>query len=491
MNTLLLYPEFPDTFWSYKYALKFIRKRAAFPPLGLLTVGAMLPKNWSKRLVDLNVTKLSETDLLWADCVFVSAMAVQKESARRAISICKKADLRVVAGGPLFTSEHEGFDEVDHFVLNEAELTLPLFLRDLERGCVARVYETCEHANIRETPPPMWELIDLNRYASMSVQFSRGCPYNCEFCNVTALFGHKARIKTSEQIIAELNGLHNLGWRGRVFFVDDNFIGNKKYLLRQLLPALIEWRKDKEQISFNTETSLNLADDRILMEMMVEAGFDTVFIGIETPSEAGLTECNKKQNKSRDLVESVKRIQRAGLEVQGGFIVGFDSDNPSIFQRQIDFIQKSGIVTAMVGLLQAPKGTRLYKRLKKEGRLTGFMSGNTDGTTNIIPRMDLKVLCEGYEQILRHIYSPRHYYERVRTFLMEYKSPKTKMPLDFKRFIAFFRTCIRLGVFGKERFQYWGLLLWTLRRRPELLSMAIAFAIYGHHFRRICELNIC
>ncbi|UCE55443.1 MAG: B12-binding domain-containing radical SAM protein [Desulfobacterales bacterium] len=490
MNTLLIYPEFPDTFWSYKYALKFIRKRAAFPPLGLLTVGAMLPKTWSKRLVDLNVTKLSEQDLLWADCVFISAMAVQKESARRAIGICKKAGLRVVAGGPLFTSEYEVFDEVDHFVLNEAELTLPSFLRDLERGCVARVYETCEFANIRETPPPTWELIDLNRYASMSVQFSRGCPFNCEFCNVTALFGHKARIKTSEQIIAELNSLHKLGWRGRVFFVDDNFIGNKKYLLTQLLPALIEWRKDKKQISFNTETSINLADDKILMEMMVEAGFDTVFVGIETPSEAGLAECNKKQNKSRDLVGSVKRIQRAGLEVQGGFIVGFDSDNPSIFQRQIDFIQKSGIVTAMVGLLQAPKGTKLYKRLKKEGRLTGLMSGNTDGTTNIIPRMDLKVLCEGYEQILRHIYSPRHYYERVRTFLMEYKSPKTEIPLDFKRFIAFFRTCIRLGVIGKERFQYWRLLLWTLRKRPELLPMAIAFAIYGHHFRRICELNI-
>jgi radical SAM superfamily enzyme YgiQ (UPF0313 family) len=490
MNTLLIYPEFPDTFWSYKYALKFIRKRAAFPPLGLLTVGAMLPKIWPKRLVDLNVTKLSNKDLLWADCVFISAMAVQKESARQTIARCKEASLRVVAGGPLFTSEHERYDKVDHFVLNEAELTLPLFLRDLEKGCVARVYKTCEFANIRETPAPMWDLIDLNRYASMSIQFSRGCPFNCEFCNVTALFGHKPRIKTSEQIIAELNSLSSSGWRGRVFFVDDNFIGNKKYLLTQLLPALIEWRKYKKQISFNTETSVNIADDKLLMEMMVEAGFDTVFIGIETPSEAGLAECNKKQNKRRDLVESVKCIQRAGLEVQGGFIVGFDSDNPSIFQRQIDFIQKSGIVTAMVGLLQAPKGTRLYKRLKKEGRLTGLMSGNTDGTTNIIPRMDLKVLCEGYEQILRHIYSPKLYYERVRTFLQEYKSPKTKTLLDFQRFMAFFRTCIRLGVFGKERFQYWGLLLWTLRKRPELLPMAITFAIYGHHFRRICELNI-
>ena len=490
MNALLIYPAFPETFWSYKYALKFIRKKAAFPPLGLLTVGTMLPEKWSKRLVDMNVTKLAEKDLAWADCVFISAMAVQRESARQTISRCKDAGLKVVAGGPLFTGEHELFEEVDHFVLNEAELTLPSFLSDLERGCARRIYETCEFADIKETPLPMWELIELNRYASMSIQFSRGCPFNCDFCNVTALFGHRPRIKTSAQIIAELDSLYNLGWRGRLFFVDDNFIGNKKYLLTELLPALIEWQKDKKQISFNTETSVNLADDELLMEMMGKAGFDTVFIGIETPDEAGLAECNKKQNKNRNLIESVKRIQRAGLEVQGGFIVGFDSDTPSIFQRQIDFIQKSGIVTAMVGLLQAPPGTSLYKRLKQEGRLSGLVSSNTDGKTNIIPRMELKVLCEGYKKIMCHIYSPKHYYERVRTFLQEYKTPETEIRLDFQRFMAFFRSCIRLGVFGKERFQYWKLLSWTLRKRPELLPLAITFAIYGHHFRRICELHI-
>ena len=490
MNALLIYPAFPETFWSYKYALKFIRKKAAFPPLGLLTVGTMLPEKWSKRLVDMNVTKLTEKDLAWADCVFISAMAVQRESARQTISRCKDAGLKVVAGGPLFTGEYELFEEVDHFVLNEAELTLPSFLTDLKRECARRVYKTCEFANIKATPAPIWKLIELNRYASMSIQFSRGCPFNCDFCNVTALFGHRPRIKTSAQIIAELDSLYNLGWRGRIFFVDDNFIGNKKYLLTELLPALIEWQKDKKQISFNTETSVNLADDELLMEMMGKAGFDTVFIGIETPDEAGLAECNKKQNKSRDLIENVKRIQRAGLEVQGGFIVGFDSDTPSIFQRQIDFIQKSGIVTAMVGLLQAPPGTSLYKRLKQEGRLSGLASSNTDGTTNIIPRMELKVLCEGYKKIMGHIYSPKHYYERVRTFLQEYKTPETEIRLDFQRVMAFFRSCIRLGVFGRERFQYWKLLLWTLRKRPELLPLAITFAIYGHHFRRICELHI-
>lgn len=490
MNTLLIYPSFPDTFWSFKHALKFIRKKSAFPPLGLLTVGAMLPDQWSKRLVDMNVTNLTENDLSWADVAFISAMAVQRESADKTIARCKDAGLKVVAGGPLFTGEHEQFKGIDHFVLNEAELTLPCFLKDLQQGNAQRLYASTEFADIKKTPPPMWGLINLKHYASMSIQFSRGCPFNCDFCNVTALLGHKPRIKTAAQIIAELDGLYGLGWRGSIFFVDDNFIGNKKYLMNHLLPTLIDWQKGKKQIAFNTEASVNLADDKALMEMMVTAGFDSVFIGIETPEEAGLAECNKRQNKNRDLVASVKRIQRTGLQVQGGFIVGFDSDTPSIFQRQIDFIQNSGIVTAMVGLLQAPAGTRLYQRMQKEGRLAGLVSSNDDGTTNIIPRMELKALCEGYQKILCHIYSPKHYYDRVKTFLQEYKSPEIKSPLNFQRCMAFFRSSIRLGVFGKERFQYWKLLLWTIRKRPELLSLAITFAIYGHHFRKVCELHI-
>jgi radical SAM superfamily enzyme YgiQ (UPF0313 family) len=491
MNVLLIYPEFPDTFWSFKHALKFIRKKATLPPLGLLTIGAMLPEEWSKRLIDLNVTKLTEKDLLWADYAFISGMVVQRASARQTIARCKEAGLKVVAGGPLFVSEYEAFDDVDHFVLNEAELTLPPFLADLERGYARRVYRTSDFADMGQTPAPMWALADLKRYASMSIQFSRGCPFNCEFCNVTALFGHRPRIKSAEQIVAELDSLYDLGWRGQIFFVDDNFIGNKRYLKTQLLPALIEWHKDKRGVPFFTETSVNLADDQPLMDMMVEAGFDSVFIGIETPDEESLAECNKKQNKNRDLVEDVKRIQRTGLQVQGGFIVGFDSDTHSIFQRQIDFIQESGIVTAMVGLLQAPAGTRLYERLRQEDRLLGHMSGdNVDGTTNIIPNMDLDVLHEGYRSIMRHIYSHKHYYERVKTFLREYRAPRIEIPMDFQRFLAFFRSNIRLGLLGRERFQYWRLLLWTLFRRPELFSLAITLAIHGHHFRKICELYI-
>jgi radical SAM superfamily enzyme YgiQ (UPF0313 family) len=451
----------------------------------------MLPRNWTLRLMDMNVTTVTLKDLEWADIALVSGMSVQRRSARDIIARCREAGVRIVAGGPLFTSEYEEFDQVDHFVLNEAELTLPLFLADLARGVPRRIYRTTEFCNIWQTPAPMWELADMRRYASMSIQFSRGCPFDCEFCNVTALFGHKPRIKRASQVIAELDALYDLGWNGQIFFVDDNFIGNKGYLKRQLLPALIEWRKGKRGIHFNTEASVNLADDVQLMEMMVQAGFDTVFIGIETPDEGSLAECNKKQNKNRDLVDTVKRIQRAGLQVQGGFIVGFDNDTQSIFQRQIDFIQKSGIVTAMVGLLQAPAGTRLYERLKQEGRLLGHMSGdNVDGTTNFVTRMDLDTLREGYRKIMLHIYSRKHYYKRVRTFLREYKAPEIEIPLNWQSILAFFRSNIRLGIIGSERLQYWGLLWWTLFKRPGLLPLAVTLAVYGYHFRKVSRSHI-
>ena len=491
MNALLIYPEFPDTFWSFKHALKFIRKQAVSPPLGLLTIAAMLPPEWAKRLVDVNVTTLTAEDLAWADYAFISGMTVQRESARHIIARCKEAGVKVVAGGPLFTIEYEQFGEVDHFVLNEAELTLPDFLADLAQGCARRVYTTSEFAYIRKTPVPLWALADLARYATVNIQFSRGCPFNCDFCNVTALLGHRPRTKTARQIITELDSVYNLGWRGSVFFVDDNLIGNKKCLKTELLPALIEWQTGKTTIPFSSEASINLADDEPLMQTMVAAGFSTVFIGIETPEEDSLIECNKKQNTKRDLVADVKRIQRAGLQVQGGFIVGFDHDAPSIFQRQIDFIQRSGIVTAMVGLLQAPPGTRLYERLKREGRLLDRLSGdNVDGTTNIIPKMNLDMLREGYQSILRYIYAPGPYYRRVRTFLREYRPPKMKAPLDSDQLLAFLRSIYRLGILGRERVQYWRLLLWALFRRPELLSQAVTLAICGYHFRKVCEMHV-
>ncbi|MBI5835785.1 MAG: B12-binding domain-containing radical SAM protein [Candidatus Eisenbacteria bacterium] len=488
MNVLLVYPRFPDTFWSFKHALKFIHKRASVPPLGLLTVAAMLPAGWGRRLVDLNVGELRAADLEWADLVFVGAMIAQRDSAREVIARCRAAGRTVVAGGPLFAVKQEHFPGVDHFVLGEAELSLEPFLRDFQAGAARRVYHADGLADVRLSPAPQWELADLRRYASMSVQWSRGCPFDCDFCNVTAMFGHVPRLKSSAQVIGELDALYRLGWRGEVFFVDDNLVGNKRRLREDLLPALIAWREGKRGLSFYTQASINLADDDALMSRMAQAGFTTVFIGIETPDEAGLAECHKRQNTGRDLVADVKRIQRAGLQVQGGFILGFDNDLPTIFQRQVDFIQMSGIVTAMVGLLQAIPGTRLWERLHGEDRLLGESTGdNVDGTLNFVPRMDAAALREGYHRVLERLYSPREYYRRVRTFLREYHPPKMDLRLDWQNSRAFVWSNLRLGVVGRERWHYWGLLLWTLFRRPTLMRVAVTLAIYGHHFRKTCE----
>jgi len=491
MRILLIYPEFPDTFWSFKHALKFIQKKASTPPLGLLTVAAMLPENWQKRLVDLNVTTLKEEDLKRADYVFISAMAVQRKSVQALILRCKTAGVKMVAGGPLFTMEYDQFPEIDYFVLNEAELTLPLFLADLANGVPNHVYVSNEFPDIQQTPIPLWKLATLKHYDTVSIQFSRGCPFNCDFCNVTALLGHIPRTKSTAQIIAELDSLYAMGWRKSIFFVDDNFIGNKKFIKSEVLPALIEWRKGKNGLPFSTEVSINLADDQVLLELMVQAGFDTVFVGIETPNEDSLTECGKNQNKGRDLLESVKQLQRAGLQVQGGFIVGFDNDSSTIFQQQINFIQKSGIVTAMVGLLQAPLGTHLYTRMQDEGRLNKIFSGdNVDGSTNIIPKMGLESLQDGYRKILKQIYSPKFYYDRVITFLREYRPPKIRTPFEPQYLLALWRSIYHFGIRGVERLQYWRLIFWTLFKRPKLIAMAITFSIVGFHFRQVVELHV-
>jgi radical SAM superfamily enzyme YgiQ (UPF0313 family) len=488
MKILLVYPKYPDTFWSFRHALKFISKKASFPPLGLLTVAAMLPEEWEKKLIDMNVSALTEEDLEWADYVFISAMVVQKKSAIEVIRRCKKLGIKVVAGGPLFTTGYEEFEDIDHFVLNEAESTLPPFLDDIKNGCAQHIYTSKEWPDLGKTPRPQWDLINMKKYASMCIQYSRGCPFNCDFCDIIVLNGHKPRTKSKDQILGELEVLYAQGWRGGVFFVDDNFIGNKKRLKTEILPTIIDWMKQKKYpFSFFTEVTINLSDDEELMQLMVKAGFKKVFIGIETPNEDSLTECNKYLNKNRNLITCVKKIQNIGLEVQGGFIVGFDNDPLSIFERQISFIQKSGIVTAMVGLLNAPPGTRLYHRLKKEDRLLNDSSGdNTDFSLNFIPKMNVEILMNGYKKILSTIYSPKHYYKRVITFLKCYKLKplKRKIHFNFCYLKAFFKSIWFLGIKGKERLHYWKIISWTLIRRPRFLGLAISFAIYGFHFRK-------
>ena len=490
MKILLVYPHYPDTFWSFRHAMKFIGRKASFPPLGLLTVAAMLPPSWEKRLVDLNIRPVGDEELAWADYVFISAMTIQRESSREVIARCLRLGVKTVAGGPLFTSCHEDFPEVDHMVLGEAELTLPPFLADLRGGEPRHIYKDGRWADLRETPMPLWKLADVGKYAAMNIQYSRGCPFDCEFCDITGLFGRKPRTKDLSQLIAELESLYASGWRGAIFFVDDNFIGDRVKLKREVLPAIIDWMEKRGRpFYFYTEASINLADDATLMEMMVRAGFEEVFIGIETPNEDGLAESGKVQNRNRDLLASVKRIQHAGLQVHGGFIVGFDSDPPSIFDRQIRFIQESGIVTAMVGMLTALRGTRLHQRLQEEGRLLGDASGNNTAIAlNFIPRMDTKVLVAGYQAVLDTIYSPGNYYKRVMILLREYQpSHLGRSHVQSGYIWALYKSILFLGVIGKERYHFWKLFFWSLCRKPRLFPLAITYAIYGFHFRKVAE----
>jgi radical SAM superfamily enzyme YgiQ (UPF0313 family) len=490
MKILLVYPQIPVTYWGFQYALKFVSKKAGFPPLGILTVAALLPAHYEKRLVDMNVSGLKDKDILWADYVFISAMVIQKESVRQVIARCQKLGTKIVAGGPLFSSEPEAYGHVDHLLLGEGELTIPAFINDLEQGKAGHLYQASEWPDLSLTPIPLWNLIDMKKYATMNIQYSRGCPFQCDFCNITALYGHQPRTKQASQLLAELDSLYEAGWRGSIFLVDDNFIGNKRKLKEEVLPALIAWEKEKKYpFHFFTEASINLADDEVLLGMMAEAGFEMVFIGIETPNEDSLLECNKMQNKNRDLIDCVKKIQRFGLEVQGGFIVGFDNDTERVFERIVNFIQESGIVAAMVGLLNAPKGTKLFQRLAGEGRLTeDFTGDNTNFSMNFIPKMDKALLVKGYKKIVDTIYSPKKYYERILTFLNEYKpAPAAAARISLSQIKAFVRSVIRLGIIGKERRYYWKLIFWSLRKRREVFPLAVTLSIYGYHFRKVFE----
>jgi len=485
MNILLVYPQCPDSFWSFKHALKFISKKAAVPPLGLITVSAMLPQSWQKRLVDMNITQLLSRDIEWADYIFISAMYIQKDSVAWVIQECKKLGKKIVAGGPLFTQDYLDYPQIDHFILNEAEITLPSFLSDLETGrTVKKVYRTGGFADITQSPVPDYHLLSRKDYVSMNLQVTRGCPYSCDFCEITTLLGHKVRMKETKQILAELDVLYNLNWRGQVAIVDDNFIGNRKEARTNLLPAMKEWMREHDYpFVFSAQTSINLADEEELMHLMIESGFGSTFIGIETPDETALQACHKVQNKNRDLLECVKKIQKAGMQVSGGFIVGFDSDTASVFQRQIDFIQESGIVSAMVGLLNAPKNTRLYEPNDSSGN-------NTDLSMNFIPKMNFEELLDGYKHIIENIYEIKPYYKRLRRSLLNRRKPirrKTKVNVALIR--GFLKSVLIIGFLNKGRRDYWKLVFWTLFHCPRSFMDAMTYTVYGYHFRMVYGLT--
>jgi radical SAM superfamily enzyme YgiQ (UPF0313 family) len=489
MKILLVSPQTPDTFWSFKHVLRFVSKHAAFPPLGLLTVAAMLPRDWELRLVDLNVERLREDDLRWADYVMLSAMIVHRESVHEIVARCETLGKTIIAGGPLFTTGHEAFPKIQHFVLGEAEEILPQVVADMTRGCLQRIYRAAGWPDISRTPIPRWDLVNLRRYVTMAVQFSRGCPYDCEFCDIVVMNGRVPRTKAPAQLVAELEVLRRRGWKDSVFIVDDNFIGDKKRT-KDLLLELIAWRERvRPSMGFLTEASVNLVDDPELCALMVRAGFTKVFVGIETPSVESLQECHKLQNKSRDLVAAVQTLQRAGLEVMGGFIVGFDSDTTDIFKRQFEFIQRSGVATAMVGLLTALPQTRLYQRLKKEGRLETESTGNnTQAALNFRPKLSREFLQSGYRELMKKLYEPRVYYQRIRIFLKNYRPSGPRLRLSWADFQAFVKSFWLLGVWHHGRVAYWVFFWRTLLRRPHKFRHGIELAIVGYHFRRVAKL---
>lgn len=487
MNILLVSPRTPDTFWSFRHALRFVSRRASMPPLGLLTVAAMLPRTWSLRLVDLNVGRLQDGDLRWADYVMLGAMLVQRESVLEVARRCRALGKRVIAGGPLFTTSHESFPEIPHFVLGEAEEVMAEVVADLEAGTLKPVYRGTRWPALGHTPIPRWDLINFRHYVTMAVQFSRGCPFDCEFCDIIVMNGRVPRTKPAARLVEELEALRQAGWRDMVFLVDDNFIGDRRRT-GELLDALIEWRRrTRTTIGFLTEASVNLADDPALCARMVAAGFKKVFVGIETPSAESLEECRKRQNRG-DLVAAVHRLQQTGLEVMGGFIVGFDSDRSDIFKRQFEFIQRSGVATAMVGLLTALPQTRLWQRLQHEGRLASESTGNnTDAALNFEPRLGREFLVQGYRELMRKLYEPRHYYARIRTFLRNHRPAGPRLRLSRADVIAFVKSFWVLGVRNRGRTAYWRLFWGTLLRRPRQFHHAMELAILGHHFRRVAR----
>jgi radical SAM superfamily enzyme YgiQ (UPF0313 family) len=485
MNALLIYPEWPDTYWSFKHALPFEGKRSAYPPLGLLTIAPLLPKHWNKRLVDTNIHRLTDAHLKWADVALLSGMLVHKSDMLGLLARCRNAGLRTVVGGPIASSVAELPQHADHVVIGEAEELMAQLAEDLERGKAQSQYQAAQMPGLDTTPLPDLSLINPRYYSAMAIQYSRGCPFTCEFCDIIEIYGRRPRTKTPEQVVQELDQLYARKWRGSVFIVDDNFIGNKKRV-KELLPPLAEWNnRHRRPFTFFTEASMNLADDTELLQMMKDACFHRVFLGIETPVEASLKEAQKHQNTRRSLMESVHRIQGYGMEVMAGFIVGFDNDPEDIFDRQVEFIQESAIPLAMVGLLLALPGTQLYRRLMKEGRIVDEGHGNNmDLSLNFIPKMDVQRLVEGYRSILARIYHPDAYYERVLRFLERFR-PAVHRPRLFSDYLALARSMLKQGLLTQGRTSYWKFFLQAATRYRYAFDTAITLAVMGYHFQTL------
>ncbi|MDE2773345.1 MAG: B12-binding domain-containing radical SAM protein [Gemmatimonadota bacterium] len=490
-NALLVYPKHPPTYWGNNYALDLLGIKAAFPPLGLLTVAAMFPSRYNLRVVDLNVTALEDADLEWADLAFTSTMIPQRPSLEQVVERCNRAQVPVIAGGPHPTTFHEEMEGIDHFVLDEVEETFRTFLRDLENGTARAVYRAPKKPDMSTAPVPRFDLIDMKEYHSMCLQFSRGCPFDCEFCDITKLYGRVSRTKTPEQMVAEFDRLYELGWRGPLFLVDDNFIGNKREVSR-LLPVIAEWQRERgHPYSLFTEASVNLVRMNDLMDVMIEAGFDAVFLGIETPNPRALRKMKKPQNlDTRDenyLLTSVRRIQQKGMMVLGGFILGLDDDDENAFDAQIEFIQEAGIPIALVGLLTALKGTNLWARLERENRLLDKPVEIDATALNFKPEMDPQTLVEGYLRVVGTIYDStlENYFDRCLA-LLDNLNPVPHIYKPVSKHLLY------LGIMGIRRrltpdqlpvFSRY--IARVSRDHPRLLPLAVRLAAMGYHCEKL------
>ncbi|HEY9773621.1 MAG TPA: B12-binding domain-containing radical SAM protein [Planktothrix sp.] len=491
MNVLLIWPKIPLTYWGAQYSIRLLHKKAVMPPLALITVAAMCPKNWQFRLVDLNIEELTDEHIQWAELAMLSGMAVQHTSMKNAIARLKRANVKTLVGGPDATSSPEKFEDVDYLLLDEAEITLPRFLDDLAAGKPERIYTAeGEKPDVTHTPVARFDLLNVDAYAHMCMQFSRGCPFACEFCDITALYGKRPRTKEPDQIVRELQAIYDVGFRGEVFLVDDNFIGNKKNV-KAMLPHLAKWQQEHDYpFWLYTEASLNLSDDDELLQMMCDAGFNSVFVGIESPSMESLRETQKYQNTNGDLLDKVHHIQEFGLEVMAGFILGFDNDTPDIFERQIEFITRARIPMAMVGTLNAMPTTQLWNRLKLEGRLRTDFTGDNLDLPNFETKLPALTLMRGYRQVLSTIYSPEHFFARLQTLIEAMKDTPNKTPTRFamsgqlywgQRLLP---ALFWLFVANDLRSHYWKFMTWVWANHPDKWMYALTRAIAGYHFIR-------
>jgi radical SAM superfamily enzyme YgiQ (UPF0313 family) len=490
IKALLIWPRFPPSFWGFEGVLQMLPEAAMTPPLGLITVAALCPSSWSLRLLDHAFDEIGEEDYQWADLVMVSSMHAQRVDTQSVLAQARALGKRTFIGGPWASSEPDRLQHLaDHVLVGEAEEIFATIATDLERGTARAVYRVSEKPDMSRSPIPRFDLLRRQMYTSMPVQFSRGCPFQCDFCDIITIYGRKPRVKSPQQLISELDTLRALGWRNEVFIVDDNFIGNSKNAL-QLARELAEWgNRNNRVFSFYTEASVDLGDRPELMAAMVEANFMYVFLGIESPSAEALNSSKKFQNLRKNNLEQIHTIQESGLWVLGGFIVGFDSDDETIFDRQRDFIERAGITWAMAGMLQAPPTTPLYDRMKQEGRLFEDSEGTSNfSVPNFRTRMPLSTLMNGLSRLLSDLYAPDAYFERAFHSLQLWNSRPIQRPPDLPisyNLRLLVQSIWRQGIRSSYQGAYWKF-FWRILRNylnnPAKLWMGSMILLAGHHF---------